>query len=66
MAAVLRRVFSNFQKISQFSLPRLASTVPTPYEIVDTQEERKKYQGISSNQCNDRDDTYKTIFRNYR
>ena len=49
MAGALRKIFATFARsypkpVAQF-LPRLYSNVPTPYEIVDAQEERKTYQG---------------------
>ncbi|XP_063904457.1 large ribosomal subunit protein bL21m [Zophobas morio] len=50
MAGALRKIFATFARsypkpVAQF-LPRLYSNVPTPYEIVDAQEERKTYQDV--------------------
>ncbi|CAH1370448.1 hypothetical protein MTP99_012032 [Tenebrio molitor] len=62
MASVVRRVLTNFTRLSSCNqvkspilavLPSLAtkfySNVPTPYEIVDAQEDRKTYQGTIDN-----------------
>ncbi|XP_044255973.1 39S ribosomal protein L21, mitochondrial [Tribolium madens] len=62
MAGVVRRIFANiprlnvcnYQKTPLSSLlpsvaTRFYSNVPTPYEIVDAQEDRKAYQGIVDN-----------------
>ncbi|EFA02054.1 large ribosomal subunit protein bL21m [Tribolium castaneum] len=62
MAGVVRRIFANLPRINTCNyvktpllsiLPSVTSkfysNVPTPYEIVDAQEDRKTYQGVIDN-----------------